>query len=105
MNEWPPAAAVLLINSNSMKEKVIFLLTVAGLIGLTYENVYGQRESSYKRGVLGAMIFISVMGSLRPSNPFKSWDWLYRFQLWLAICYNAILVFLVFQNEKEAREV
>lgn len=62
-----------------MNEKVILILTITLLLWLTRENLYGQSELNYKHGVFAAMIFISIVGSLRPSNPFGSYAWLFRF--------------------------
>lgn len=78
-----------------MKETLIFLGTISGLLYFAGSN----NEDTYlnqKNGMIGAIALICIVGSLNPTNPFKSCEWLFRLQLWLAITYNAFLVFLAF---------
>ncbi|CAD8049084.1 unnamed protein product [Paramecium sonneborni] len=83
--------------------KLMFWTFTTIIIYLAYNNDEGLEVNS-KRGVLAAMLFIAMIGSLKPSDPFgEKYGAIFRIQLWLSVTFIAILVFLGFQNEKDGR--
>jgi len=85
--------------------KITFWVCAISLLFLAYTNDAGF-ESNSKRGVVGAMLFIAMIGSLKPSDPFgQKYGGLFRIQFWLCVTFVAILIFMGFHNEKGARYV
>lgn len=85
--------------------KITFFITSICLLYLAYTNDVGFASNS-KRGVVGAMLFIAMIGSLKPSDPFgEKYGGLFRIQFWMCVTFVAILVFMGFHNEKDARYV
>ncbi|CAD8073045.1 unnamed protein product [Paramecium primaurelia] len=87
------------------QEQILFFISACTLIYFAYENDYDNMKNRY-RGIIGCILFICMMGSLRPYNgPIKRFIGYWRFMFWLGVCYNAFLIFLIFQNEIEARQL
>lgn len=85
--------------------KFTFWVTSLILLYLAYTNDVGFTGNS-KRGVLAAMLFIAMIGSLRPSDPFgEKFGALFRIQFWMCVTFVGVLIFLGFHNEKDARYV
>ncbi|CAD8137160.1 unnamed protein product [Paramecium pentaurelia] len=72
-------------------QKQIFLIFTTVLLYLAYNNDQGFEINS-KIGVLASMIFIGIIGSFKPSDPFQ-YEAIFRIQLWLSITFIVILVF------------
>ncbi|CAD8149311.1 unnamed protein product [Paramecium octaurelia] len=87
------------------QEQILFFISACTLIYFAYENGYDNIKNRY-RGVQGGIIFICMMGSLKSyDGPIKRFQGFWRFMFWLGVCYNAFLIFLIFQNESEARQL
>ncbi|KAM3132286.1 hypothetical protein pb186bvf_015616 [Paramecium bursaria] len=86
------------------QEQILFIISFSLLVYYS-QNDYDDVKNRYK-GIVGAMLFICMMGSLRTYNgPIKTWQYFWRFVYWLGVTYNAFLVYLSFQNEIEARQL
>ena len=76
----------------------------------TYDNDKNQRRGNIRNnniiGVFGVIAFLCMMSALRPSiGPFTSYQWFWRVCYQITLLYNASLIFLIFQNESEARQL